>query len=197
MRPAFFAAIGFVLSSLLLSAPASWAAAPPAKQKTQTDVYKVTIDRGVSMSEAAESMRLRANTLNLQLVAELRCKQVEAVTGKPQRTITIFQFCDAVTAKELIDVDVDFAVFMPCRIALIEDASGQGWLVMMDVNVDAIAKEKHVPQALKDRINAVRKSLLEIMQAGAKGELTRQFAAPGRVPGRFHASSPRTPFRAV
>jgi len=124
------------------------------------------------MSEAAESMRLRANALNLQLVAELPLsKQVEAVTGKPQRTITIFQFCDAVTAKELIDLNVDFAVYMPCRIALIEDASGQGWLVMMDVNVDAIAKEKRVPQALKDRINAVRKSLLEIMQAGAKGEL--------------------------
>ena len=172
MRPAFFAVVGVVLSSLLLSAPASLAAAPPAKQKAQTDVYKVTIDRGVSMSEAAESMRLRANALNLQLVAELPLsKQVEAVTGKPQRTITIFQFCDAVTAKELIDLNVDFAVFMPCRIALIEDASGQGWLVMMDVNVDAIAKEKSVPQALKDRINAVRKSLLEIMQAGAKGEL--------------------------
>jgi len=57
---------------------------------------------------------------------------------------------------------------MPCRIALIEDASGQGWLVMMDVNVDAIAKEKRVPQALKDRINAVRKSLLEIMQAAPR-----------------------------
>jgi uncharacterized protein (DUF302 family) len=172
MRPAFFAVVGVVLSSLLLSAPASWAAAPPAKQKTQTDVYKVAVDRGVSMNEAAESMRLRANALNLQLVAELPLsKQVEAVTGKPQRTITIFQFCDAVTAKELIDLNVDFAVFMPCRIALIEDASGQGWLVMMDVNVDAIAKEKRVPQALKDRINAVRKSLLEIMQAGAKGEL--------------------------
>ena len=172
MRPAFFAVVGVVLSSLLLSAPASLAAAPPAKQKTQTDVYKVAVDRGVSMNEAAESMRLRANALNLQLVAELPLsKQVEAVTGKPQRTITIFQFCDAVTAKELIDLNVDFAVFMPCRIALIEDASGQGWLVMMDVNVDAIAKEKHVPQALKDRINAVRKSLLEIMQAGAKGEL--------------------------
>ena len=117
-------------------------------------------------------MRLRANALNLQLVAELPLsKQVEAVTGKPQRTITIFQFCDAVTAKELIELNLDFAVYMPCRIALIEDASGQGWLVMMDVNVDAIAKEKSVPQALKDRINAVRNSLLEIMQAGAKGEL--------------------------
>ena len=53
----------------------------------------------------------------------------------------------------------------------IEDANGQGWLVLMDVNVDAVAKEKRLPQALKDRINEVRQSLVEIMQAGAKGEL--------------------------
>ncbi len=179
MRTTFLAVFGVVLSTMLLSVPDSRAAEPkPASraaepsQSTQTDVYKMAIDRSVSLPEAAESMRLRANALNLQLVAELPLsKQVEAITGKPQRTITIFQFCDAVTAKELIDVNLDFAVFMPCRIAMIEDASGQGWLVMMDVNVDAIAKEMRVPQMLKDSINAVRNSLLEIMRAGAKGEL--------------------------
>jgi uncharacterized protein (DUF302 family) len=172
MRSNFFAVLGVVLSALLLSAPASWADAPKAKQTTQSGVYKVAIDRGVGMDEAAESMRLRANALNLKLVAELPLsKQVEAVTNQPQRTITIFQFCDAVTAKELIELNIDFAVYMPCRIALIEDAKGQGWLVMMDINVDAVAKEKSVPQVLKDRIKTVRESLIEIMQAGAKGEL--------------------------
>jgi len=174
MRRNIFAVLGFVLGAMVLSAPASWAAAPKAKpsEKAAVDVYKVAIDRGVSLADAAESMRLRANALNLKLVAELPLsKQVEAITGKPQRTVTIYQFCDAVLAKDLIDMNLDFAVYMPCRIALIEDAQGQGWLVMMDVNVDAVAKEKRLPQALKDRVNAVRKSLIDIMQAGSKGEL--------------------------
>jgi len=172
LRTASFAVFGVMLSALLLSAPASWAAAPKASQSTKSGVYKLAIDRNVSLTDAAESMRLRANALNLQLVAELpMSRQVEAVTGKPQRTIIIFQFCDAVLAKDLIDVNLDFSIYMPCRIALIEDAKGQGWLVMMDVNVDAVAQEKRLPEALKVRINAVRKSLLEIMQAGAKGEL--------------------------
>ncbi len=172
MRPAFLAVLGAVLGALLLAAPVSRAATPPAEQTAQADVYKVAIERGVGLKDAADSMRLRANALNLQLVAELPLsRQVEAITGQPQRTITIFQFCDAVTAKALIDLNLDFAVYMPCRIAMIEDAEGQGWLVMMDVNVDMLAQEKRVPQALKDRINAVRQGLLEIMQAGAKGEL--------------------------
>ncbi len=147
-------------------------AAPQTSTAAPTDVYKVAIDRSVSLADAADSMRLRANALNLKLVAELPLsKQVEAMTDKAQRTITIFQFCDAVTAKDLIDLNLDFSVYMPCRIALIEDASGQGWLVMMDVNVDAVAKEKRLPAALKTRIQDVRKSLVSIMQAGAKGEL--------------------------
>jgi uncharacterized protein (DUF302 family) len=173
MRTNFFAVAGIVLGSLLLSTPASWAAAPKAEQAAQSPgVYKMAIDRGVSLDEAAESMRLRANALNLKLVAELPLsKQVEAVTGKPQRTVTIFQFCDAVTAMELIDLSMDFATYMPCRIALIEDANGQGWLIMTDINVDLVAKEKKLQKELTERIKAVRNGLIEIMKAGAKGEL--------------------------
>ncbi len=158
--------------ALILLTPVAASQAAVSKPMSQVGTYKVAIDRTVSLSDAADSMRLRANALNLQLVAELPLsKQVEAITGKPQRTITIFQFCDAVTAKELIDLNPDFSVYMPCRIALIENPDGQGWLVMMDVNVDEVAKTKNLTPALKTRVNEVRKSLIEIMQAGAKGEL--------------------------
>ncbi|HMM47388.1 MAG TPA: DUF302 domain-containing protein [Thiobacillaceae bacterium] len=172
MRAVSLAVSGIALSAFLFAAPPVWAAAPKVPNTVQTDVYKIAIEPGVSIVDAAESMRLRANALNLQLVAELpMSKQVEAVTGKPQRTITIYQFCDAVLAKDLIDVNLDFSIFMPCRIALIEDAKGQGWVVMMDVNVNAVAQEKRLPPELKARIETVRKSLVDIMQAGAKGEL--------------------------
>ncbi|MDO9465725.1 MAG: DUF302 domain-containing protein [Thiobacillus sp.] len=177
MRDRFLSLTGFVLATLLLSSvPAVAATAATAASKAQTaaqsSVYKMKIKPGVSLGEAADSMRLRANALNLQLVAELpMSQQVEAVTGKPQRTIIIFQFCDAVLARDLIDVNMDFSIYMPCRIALIEDASGQGWLVMMDVSIDAVAQEKRLPPALKERITAVRNALINVMQAGARGDL--------------------------
>lgn len=174
MRDRFLALAGFVLATLLLSVPAAAAATAASKAQTaaQSSVYKMKIKPGVSLGEAADSMRLRANALNLQLVAELPMStQVEAITGKPQRTIIIFQFCDAVLARDLIDVNMDFSIYMPCRIALIEDASGQGWLVMMDVSIDAVAQEKRLPPALKERITAVRNALINVMQAGARGDL--------------------------
>lgn len=165
-----------VLGALLVAAPAVHANVPAAKTAAKaanpTDVYKIAIDRSVSLADAADSMRLRANALNLKLVAELPLsKQVEVMTDQAQRTITIFQFCDALTAKELIELNLDFSVYMPCRIALVEDADGRGWLVMMDVDVDAVARQKRLSPALKQRIHAVRQALVEIMQAGARGDL--------------------------
>jgi uncharacterized protein (DUF302 family) len=172
MRTPFYSALVVVLCTLSLSASPVRAAVSQAGQTTPTDVYKIAIDRNISLSDAADSMRLRANALNIKLVAELALsKQVEAVTDQSQRTITIFQFCDALTAKDLIDLNLDFSVYMPCRIALIEDTKGQGWLVMLDMNVDTVTKTSRLPSALKNRIESMRQSLLEIMQAGAKGEL--------------------------
>ena len=172
MRPSLFAVLSLVLSSACF-APASFAApvkAEPLQQ--QVGVYKVAIEPGVSMDDAAESMRLRANALNLKLVAELPLsKQVEATTGKPQRTTTVFEFCDAVTAKDLIDQSLNFAIYVPCRIALVEDAKGQGWLIMIDINVEEFAKTNNLSPDLKARIQKVRDGLDEIIQAGSKGEL--------------------------
>jgi uncharacterized protein (DUF302 family) len=159
----------FRLAALLVLSTAAWAAEPTL---SAPGVYKLAVQPNISMDDAAESMRLRANALNLKLVAELPLsKQVEAMTGKPQKTIIIFQFCDAVVAKQLIDVNVDFAVFMPCRIALIEDEKGKGWLVMMDVDTNAIAREKSLSPELKKKIEDVRAMLVNIMKAGAAGDL--------------------------
>lgn len=156
-------------AALLVLGTAAWAAEPA---MSAPGVYKLAVQPNISMDEAAESMRLRANALNLKLVAELPLsKQVEAMVGKPQKTIIIFQFCDALVAKKLIDVNVDFAVFMPCRIALIEEESGKAWLVMMDVDTNAIAREKSLSPELKKQIEDVRAALINIMKAGAAGDL--------------------------
>src|SRR5574340_632716 len=171
MRRNFFAVLGLVLGGLVFVP--TGAAASKAHPSSQTaGVYKVAIDPGVSLADAAQSMRLRANVLNLKLVSELPLsQQVEAVTGKPQRTITIFQFCDAVTAKEVVDMNMDWSIYMPCHITMIEDADGKGWLIMPDINVGLLAKEKKLQSKLTERIRHVRDGLIEIMQAGAHGDL--------------------------
>ena len=146
--------------------------ASEAALKGGSAVYKIKIEKGVSLSDAVQSMQLRANDLNLKQVSELPLsEQVAAMTGKPQRRITIFQFCNALVAKKLVDYNVDFAVFLPCRIALIEDDKGQGWLVMMDMDVAHLSKDYHIPPKLAEEMQTVREQLKSIMRAGASGAL--------------------------
>lgn len=132
-------------------------------------VIKMPIAADVSFDDAIESMKLRANALNIKLVAELPLsKQIEAM-GASSHRMGIYQFCDALTAKKMVEFDINFAAYLPCRIALVEDQQGKGWLLMM--NMDMLINNPQLQGDLKKTAIGVRDSLLEIMQAGAKGEL--------------------------
>ena len=42
---------------------------------------------------------------------------------------------------------------------------------MMDIDVEQLARQKHLPPELKARIGKVRQALEDIMKAGASGDL--------------------------
>jgi uncharacterized protein (DUF302 family) len=131
-------------------------------------VVKAPLDKGVSMDDAVEAMKIRANYLNIKLVAHLPLsKQIEAM-GEKSRRIEIFQFCDPLTAKKMVEYDINFSAYLPCRITLVEDAGGQAWLVMM--NLDMFIQDPRLAPALKADAIKVRDTLTDIMRAGAKGE---------------------------
>ena len=130
-------------------------------------VVKSQLAAGVSMDDAVEAMKIRANKLNLKLVAEMPLSKQLAAMGEKTRRIDIFQFCDPLTAKKMVEYDINFAAYLPCRIALVEDAKGQGWLVMM--NLDLLIQDPKLDPSLKADAVKVRDTLVEIMQAGALG----------------------------
>lgn len=174
----FLPVVCMVVVLLMASPPAAQAAAgpkakaapeKPALTLAQT-VVKMPLAKGVSFEDAEQSMKLRANALNMKLVAELPLsKQVEAITGKPSPRATIFQFCDAMTARQMLDYSLDFAAYLPCRIALVEDQKGQGWLVMMDLNL--LINAANLKPELKAKAIEVRDMLENIMRAAANGDL--------------------------
>ena len=168
-------AVQFLASPVALAheKPAKPAAAKQSAKQSlalSDTVVKMPLAPGVSLDDAAESMKLRANGLNMQLVAELPLsKQVAAITGKNERRATIYQFCDAITARKMLDYSLDFAAYLPCRIALVEDEKGKGFLVMMDLNL--LINAAKLDPNLKAKAIEVRDGLMNIMKAGANGEL--------------------------
>jgi uncharacterized protein (DUF302 family) len=133
-------------------------------------VVKMQIEDGVSIEEAISSMKLYANMLNMKLVAHLPLSEEYKALGLPNANRTeIFQFCDPKIAKEMIEYNINYAAYMPCRITLVVDKHGTGWLVTMDLNI-FIASAK-LPERIHKLALSVRNRLMEIMKAGASGEL--------------------------
>jgi len=123
----------------------------------------------VSMDDAVDSMKLRANKLNFKLVAELPLsKQVEAM-GEKSRRMDIYAFCDALIAKRMVEFNRIFAGYLPCRIALVEDAEGRGWLVTM--NMDMMMHAVDLPPDLQKLAQTVRDNIYSIVDAGVNGDL--------------------------
>lgn len=170
-----FAPLFLAFASLVLIAAPSFAASAKANKPSVVfavgqAILEMPLADGVGMEDAVESMKLRANALNFKLVAELPLsKQVEAMTGKPQRRMTIYQFCDAITAKQLLELNPAFAAFLPCRVALIEDDDGKGRIIMM--NMENLIRSANLPPDLRRKAEEVRDNLLSIMVAGANAEL--------------------------
>lgn len=160
------------LLTLLALLPALLLAAPGANAEGMTiadTVVKLPLEDGVSMDDAVDSMKLRANALNFKLVAHQPLYKELQAMGVESKRVEIFQFCDARIAHTMISENLDFAAYLPCRITLIEDKNGQGWLVTM--NLDRVIQIANLSPELLENAKKVRDTIAEIMEAGAGGDL--------------------------
>lgn len=155
----------FMLLSVLLTP----IAASAAEISISDTVMKMPLAEDVSMDDAVDSMKLRANSLNFKLVAHLPLyKELEAM-GVDTKRIEIFQFCDARIANEMLQFNPDFSAYLPCRIALLEDSEGKAWLVTLDLG--KIIPSANLPPELLEKAELVRDNIESIMTAGANGDL--------------------------
>ena len=138
--------------------------------------HKVQAKPGLSFDEVLESMMLRANTLNFKYVgSNLMYKDFQAVLGDFEAPrIEVHNFCDIAVGRDLLKISPEFLVFLPCRIAVMEDADKNIWLMMLDWNLDWVAGyDQHLgitPELARGAID-IRDKMEDIMMAGANGDL--------------------------
>jgi len=141
---------------------------PEGCAEIELSMIKCPLAEGVTMDDAATSMKLRANLLNFKLVAHMPLsEQVRSMGGKSSR-MEIYQFCDAMIAAKMVANNLAFAGYLPCRIAMVEDARGKSWLVTL--NMDATLGAAKLPEKLKVVGLQIRNNIYSIMQAGATGD---------------------------
>jgi uncharacterized protein (DUF302 family) len=158
-------------------APAVAADAAPGQNTVELKVkiLKVPVKNGVTFDDAVESLKLRANTRNFKFVGHSPLsKEVEAQTGKPALRAEIFSFCDALTARAFIDVSLDFAAFLPCRVAIVEDTSKKIWVISMMMDMSWLNTGQGgpaVPEKLRNRAMEIIDIMNDMVQASASGDI--------------------------
>lgn len=155
--------------------PAQADAKPVPSKELMVKIIKLPVKQGVGFDDAVESLKLRANTRNFKFVGHSPLsKEIEAQTGKPALRAEIFSFCDALTARQFIDVSLDFAAFLPCRVAIIEDTGKKLWVVsmMMDMSwLDAGKGAPEVPEKLRNRAKEIIDIMNDMISAAANGDI--------------------------
>jgi hypothetical protein len=140
-------------------------------------VWKRKVQEGLSVEDVETSLVNVANELNIQNVGRAipnegglpLSKQVEASSGKPYRFVKIYMFCNALTAAKMLDYSDAYSAYLPCRISLVEDKTGQLWLYTLNMDL-MIYGGKPLPPDLKAEAERVKEVLLEIMDRAAEGD---------------------------
>jgi uncharacterized protein (DUF302 family) len=140
-----------------------------AQQMIGNSIQRFEIAEGVSVEDAVQSMQLRSNMLNFKLVADLPLSEQVQAMGEDANYMRILAFCDALIAKKMVEYDIIFAGFLPCRIAVLEDSNGKGWIVTM--NMDMMLHAVDLPEDLQPLAKQVRDTIYNIVDAGVNGDL--------------------------
>lgn len=136
----------------------------------EATVWKVKVQKDLTAEDVEESMRFVANEHNIKNVGELPLyKEVEAMSGQPYRFLKIYMFCNALTAKQMVDYSDSYSAYLPCRVSLVADKTGQLWIYSLNMDL-MIHGGLPLPPALKKEALKVKEIILDIMRRGAAGD---------------------------
>lgn len=161
--------LSFIFLLVLFMRPAFAAGDGLSYVNIPAQIAKVQVQSGVSFDDAVDSLKLRANQHNLKFVGVSPVyKEIEALTGKKSKRIEIFSFCDGITADKMLKADPDIVSFMPCRVAILEDAKGKLWVISMMIDPKLL---EGLPPDTRKSAERVMADLKDMMLAASTGDL--------------------------
>lgn len=136
----------------------------------EATVWKAKVKPGLQITDVEETMRSVANEHNMKNVGELPLsQQVEAITGQKARFLKIYLYCNPLTAAKMVDYSDAYSAYLPCRITLLEDKTGQLWIYTLNMDM-MIHGGKPLPPDLKDEATRVKEVIVDIMKRSAVGD---------------------------
>ncbi len=133
-------------------------------------VWKVKVADGLSFDEVDQSVKAVAIDRNIKGVGELPLgDQVAAMTGKPWRKLKIYLYCNPLTAAKMVEYDIAYSAYLPCRVSLVEDENGDLWLTSLNMDM-MIHGGRELPPELREEALHVKDVILDILNRAAQGD---------------------------
>jgi uncharacterized protein (DUF302 family) len=137
--------------------------------EVKLQIARIQVQDSVSFDDAVESLKLRANQHNLKFVGvNALYKEIESLTGQPAKRMEIYNFCDGLAANKMLAADPMMIAFMPCRIAILEDAQGKRWVISMMMDLGLVKK---LPPDARSGAERVMAAMKDMMVAASRGDL--------------------------
>lgn len=133
-------------------------------------VIKVKVGEDLTFEEVDESIQNIANERNIKGVGTLPLgEQVSAMQGKPWRKLKIYLYCNPLTAAKMVEHDITYAAYLPCRVSLVEDENGDLWITTLDMDM-MIHGGKTLPSELLKEALEVQETMNQILNRAAEGD---------------------------
>jgi uncharacterized protein (DUF302 family) len=124
---------------------------------------------GVTQEQIEQAFASVASEMNFRSVGELPLsKELESRTGKPQKLLKVYSYCNPFTARDMVDFSPHMAAYLPCRITLVERADGL-WLYTLNMDM-MIRMGRKLPPKLREDALKVRQAIWTMMERGSKGD---------------------------
>ncbi|WP_338415461.1 DUF302 domain-containing protein [uncultured Sphaerotilus sp.] len=124
---------------------------------------------GVTVDQIEQSLASVSSEMNIRAVGELPLsKELEARTGKPQKLLKVYNYCNPFTARKMVDFSPHMAAYLPCRVTLVERDDGL-WLYTLNMDM-MIRMGRKLPPDLKADALKVREALWMMLEKGSRGD---------------------------
>jgi uncharacterized protein (DUF302 family) len=131
---------------------------------------------GLTFEDVKTSMELSANKLNFKKVGESPMwKDFQAVLGDMNAPrMEVFHYCDIAAGRAVLMASPESIAYLPCRIAIMEDANKQLWVITLDWDLawlDTVQSKMGIDAELSKYAKDIQVKMDTIMRAAANGEL--------------------------
>ena len=133
-------------------------------------VWRTKVADGLTAEDVGQSIQTIADERNIKSVGFLPLgDQVAAMTGEDWRVLNIYLYCNPLTAAKMVEFDPAFAAYLPCRVSLVEDETGQLWIYTLNMDLMIYGGETLPPELLEEALR-VKETMLQILERAAEGD---------------------------